>query len=113
MTDRSRKSRPANRKPNRAQRRAQEVRLAETNAPAPSELIVVTEEVEESIEIPTTPTASTARSRRRNYRPKTQPVAYTIPRQVEYAYIHSDLKRLLLTAAVLLVAMFALLFLLD
>jgi hypothetical protein len=46
-------------------------------------------------------------------RPKTQAVTYVLPRDVEYAYIRSDLRRLILTAGALLILMFVLLFVLD
>jgi len=50
---------------------------------------------------------------RRAMRQKSQAITYTIPREVEYAYIRSDLRRLFLTAGALLVLMLVLLFLLD
>ncbi|MCC6674011.1 MAG: hypothetical protein IT339_02360 [Thermomicrobiales bacterium] len=114
MSDRQRRAKQTARKPNRAQRKAQEVRQAETNAPAP----VVVETAPEWVE-PVQPaqavaaTPSRSDRARRAMRQKSQAVTYTIPRDVEYAYIRSDLRRLILTAGAMLVVMFVLLFLLD
>lgn len=41
------------------------------------------------------------------------PVAYVIPHEQEYAFIRADLRRLLITAGVVLVLMLALLFLIE
>lgn len=109
MSDRS-KSKKSNRQPNRAQRRAQQVRLAETNAPAPLDMAVAMEQ-EELVEAAAT--APVQASRRAGRRQATQLVSYVLPRDVEYAYIRSDLRRLFITAGALLVLMFALLFILD
>ncbi len=51
--------------------------------------------------------------RRVNRRQTAQAVTYVLPRETEYGYIRSDLRRLILTAGGLLVLMFALLFVLD
>lgn len=109
MSDRPKRTRQTNRKPNRAQRKAQEVRFAESSAPAPVDLPVALEQDEI---VPVAATAPVQASRRAN-RGKTQAVTYVLPREVEYAYISSDLRRLILTAAALLVLMFVLLFVLD
>lgn len=106
MSDRQKRT---NRKQNRAQRKAQEVRLAESSAPAPLDLTVALEQDEL---VPTGATAPVQASRRVN-RSKTQAVTYVLPRNVEYAYIRSDLRRLIITAGALLVLMFVLLFVLD
>ncbi len=110
MSERPKSGRRSNRAPNRAQRKAQQVRLAETNAPAPIDMKVALEqdsisEVEESIPVRT--------NRRPGRRPISQPVSYVLPREVEYAYISADLRRLILTAIALLALMFVLLFILD
>ncbi|HET9659392.1 MAG TPA: hypothetical protein VFP05_03615 [Thermomicrobiales bacterium] len=109
MSDRPRRTRQTNRKPNRAQRKAQEVRLAESSSPAPVDLTVALEQDEI---VPAATTAPAQASRRVN-RGKSQAATYVLPRDVEYAYIRSDLRRLILTAAALLVLMFVLLFVLD
>ena len=107
MSDRQKRT--TNRKQNRAQRKAQEVRLAESSAPAPIDLTVALEQEEL---VPSGATTPVQASRRVN-RSKTQAVTYVLPRNVEYAYIRSDLRRLILTAGALLVLMFVLLFILD
>lgn len=109
MSDRS-KSKRTNRQPNRAQRKAQQVRLAETNAPAPIDMSVALDQ-ENLVEAPATAPAQA--SRRVNRRQSAQSASYVLPREVEYAYIRSDLRRLIITAGALLVVMFALLFILD
>lgn len=58
----------------------------------------------------TTPVQASRRSGRRQ---GAQSVNYVLPREVEYAYIHADLRRLIITAGALLALMFLLLFLLD
>ncbi len=109
MSDRQRRAKAANKKPNRAQRKAQEVRLAETNAPPAVDAPVAVEEAPVARPVAAAPD----RPGRRVSRPKTAPATYTISRETEYAYIHSDLRRLILTAGAMLILMFVLLFLLD
>lgn len=109
MSDRQQRTKQTGRKPNRAQRKAQQVRLAETNAPAPIEVLAV----EEVAQPPSEVVAAPVRSSRRTARQRAQPATYSISRETEYAYIESDLRRLILTAGALLILMFALLFLLD
>jgi hypothetical protein len=109
VSDRQKRIRQTNRKPNRAQRKAQEVRMAESSAPAPVDLTVALDQDEI---VPAAATAPAQANRRVN-RPKTQAVTYVLPRDVEYAYIRSDLRRLILTAGALLILMFVLLFVLD
>ena len=109
MSDSQRRSKSTNRKPNRAQRKAQEVRLAETNAPSPVDLTVA---LEQEDLVPAGATAPVIASRRVNRR-QSQPIAYVLPREVEYAYIRSDLRRLILTAGALLAMMIVLLLVLD
>jgi hypothetical protein len=109
VSDRS-KSKKTTRQPNRAQRKAQQVRLAETNAPAPLDMAVAMDQ-ESLVEAPAT--APVQASRRANRRQAAQTVSYVLPRDVEYAYIRSDLRRLIITAGALLILMFVLLFILD
>ena len=109
MSDGQKRIRQTNRKQNRAQRKAQEVRRAESSVPAPLDLTVALEQEEI---VPAETTASVQASRRVS-RNKTQAVTYVLPRDVEYAYIRSDLRRLIITAVALLILMFALLFILD
>lgn len=110
MSDRQKRSKQQNvRKVNRSQKKAQEVRLAESSAPAPLDLTVALEQEEL---VPAAATAPVQASRRVN-RQKAAPVQYVLPRDVEYAYIRSDLRRLILTAGGLLALMFLLLFILD
>lgn len=84
--------------------------MAETNAPAPLDMAVAMEQ-EQLVEV----TASTPvqASRRASRRPAAQQINYVLPRDLEYTYIRADLRRLILTAAVLLAFMFVLLFILD
>jgi hypothetical protein len=109
VSDTQRRGKSTNRKPNRSQRKAQEVRLAETNAPSPIDLTVALDQEEL---VPVGATAPVIASRRVNRR-QAQPITYVLPREVEYAYIRSDLRRLILTAGALLIFMFVLLFVLD
>ncbi len=109
MSDRQKRTKQTARKQNRAQRKAQEVRLAESSAPAPLDLTVALEQEEL---VPAAATAPVQASRRIN-RNKSQAVTYVLPRETEYAYIRSDLRRLIITAGALLVLMFVLLFVLD
>ena len=109
MSDGQKRIRQTNRKQNRAQRKAQEVRRAESSVPAPLDLTVALEQEEI---VPAETTASVQASRRVS-RNKAQAVTYVLPRDVEYAYIRSDLRRLIITAVALLILMFALLFILD
>ncbi len=81
--------------------------MAESSAPAPVDLTVALDQDE------IVPATATAQANRRVNRPKTQAVTYVLPRDVEYAYIRSDLRRLILTAGALLILMFVLLFVLD
>ena len=110
MSERPRKTRSTNRKPNRSQRKAQEIRQAESSVPAPVDLTVALDQ--ESL-VSAESTAPVQASRRVNRRVATQPVTYVLPREVEYGYIRADLRRLILTAGALLVFMFVLLFVLD
>ena len=110
MTDRPKSSKKPPRQPNRAQRKAQQVRMAETNAPAPLDMAVVLDQ-EALVEAPAT--APVQASRRTNRRQTTQQVSYVLPRDVEYDYIRADLRRLIITAAALLALMLVLLFFLD
>lgn len=110
MSDRSKSTKRQNRQLNKSQRKAQQVRLAETNAPAPIDMTVAMEQ-EELLDAPVS--APAVAGRRASRRQPTQLVSYVLPRDVEYAYIRSDLRRLILTAGVLLALMFALLFILD
>lgn len=109
MSDKA-KSKKSNRQPNRAQRKAQQVRQAESNAPAPIDMTVALEQ-DQLVEAPAT--APVQASRRVSRRQASQPVSYVLPRSVEYAYIRSDLRRLIITAGALLALMFVLLFVLD
>lgn len=109
MSDGQKRTRQTTRKQNRAQRKAQEVRRAESSVPAPLDLTVAMEQ-EEIVPAETTASAQASRRVSRN---KTQAVTYVLPRDVEYAYIRSDLRRLIITAGALLVLMFVLLFILD
>ena len=110
MSDRTKNTRKSNRQPNRAQRKAQQVRQAESSAPAPLDMAVALDQ-EALVESPaTTPVQARRRVARR---PASQAVTYVLPREVEYAYIRADLRRLIVTAAGLLALMFALLFILD
>lgn len=84
--------------------------MAETNAPAPIDMAVALEQ--ESI-VEVQETAPAQASRRVSRRAPSQQVNYVLPREVEYGYIRADLRRLILTAAVLMVLMLVLLFLLD
>jgi len=114
VSDRPRRAKQTTRKPNRAQRKAQQVRQAETNAPAPVAIETAPEWVEPVAPAPVVAAAPARSDRaRRAMRQKSQAVTYTIPRDVEYAYIRSDLRRLILTAGAMLVLMLVLLFLLD
>jgi hypothetical protein len=110
VTDRPKSSKKTPRQPNRAQRKAQQVRMAETNAPAPLDMAVVLDQ-EALVEAPAT--APVQASRRANRRQATQQVSYVLPREVEYGYIRADLRRLIITAAALLALMLVLLFFLD
>ena len=94
-------------RPNRAQRRALEIRAAESNVPAPLDLTVALDQEEIIGEAPFTVAG------RRTSRRVVQATSYVLPRDVEYAYIRSDLKRLLLTAGALLALMLILLFIID
>ena len=109
MSDKA-KSKKSNRQPNRAQRKAQQVRQAESNAPAPIDMTVALEQ-DQLVEAPATEPVQA--SRRVSRRQASQPVSYVLPRSVEYAYIRSDLRRLIITAGALLALMFVLLFVLD
>jgi len=109
VSEKKRTKQPNARKVNRSQRKAQEVRLAESSAPAPLDLTVTLDQ-DELVNLEAT--APVQASRRVN-RQKSQPVQYVLPREVEYGYIRSDLRRLILMAGGLLVFMFALLFILD
>lgn len=109
MSDAQKRTRQTNRKQNRAQRKAQEVRRAESSVPAPLDLTVAV--AQEEI-IPTETTAPVQASRRVS-RNKTQAMTYVLPREVEYKYIESDLRRLIITAGAMLILMFILLFVLD
>ncbi len=110
MSDRSKPTKKSNRQPNRSQRKAQQVRLAESNAPAPLDMDIA---VEQDTLVDVQATAPVQASRRANRRQATQPVTYVLPRNVEYGYIRADLRRLFITAGALLALMFVLLFLLD
>lgn len=110
MSDRSKPTRKSPRQPNRAQRKAQQVRLAESSAPAPIDMAVVLDQ--ESI-VEAQATSPIQASRRANRRQATQLVTYVLPRNVEYGYIRADLRRLIVTAGALLALMFVLLFVLD
>ncbi len=110
MSDRSKSSKKSNRRPNRAQQQAQQVRLAETNAPAPIDMTVA---LDQYAIVETSSTAPAQASRRANRRQSTQVVSYVLPREVEYGYIRSDLRRLIITALGLLALMIALLFILG
>lgn len=110
MSDRTKSSKKTSKQPNRAQRRAQQVRMAESNAPAPLDMTVALDK-EDIVEAPSTAPAQSGR--RTGRRQGSQQVSYVLPREVEYAYVHSDLRRLLITAGALLILMFALLFILD
>lgn len=110
MSDRQKtSSKKSARRPNRAQRKAQEVRQAESSVPAPVDFSVALEQ--EELVAPRSTASAAARSRVN--RRQSQAVAYVLPREVEYAYIRSDLRRLVITAGALLILMFALLFILD
>jgi hypothetical protein len=109
VSDRQKRTKQTARKQNRAQRKAQEVRLAESSAPAPLDLTVALEQ-DELVPAPATAPAQASRRINRN---KSQTATYVLPRAVEYAYIRSDLRRLIITAGALLVLMFVLLFALD
>lgn len=108
MSDRSKPSKKAKSPPNRSQRKAQQVRSAESSAPAPLDMEIALEQ-EALVEVQAT--APVQASRRTSRRKATQPVTYVLPRAVEYGYIRADLRRLILTAGALLVLMFVLLFL--
>lgn len=108
MTDRQ-KTKRQTRKTNRAQRKAQEVRLAESSVPAPVDFDVAMQQ--ESL-VDTTETAPVIAKNRVSRKQSQQP-QYVLPREVEYGYIHADLRRLIITAGILLAIMFALLFILD
>ena len=110
MSERPKSSKKSNRRPNRAQQKAQQVRLAESNAPAPIDMKVALEQ--ESL-VEAAETAPVQASRRASRRQATQLVTYVLPRDVEYAYIRADLRRLIITAAALLALMFVLLFILG
>ena len=60
-----------------------------------------------------TPTRRDDRRARTNRRPAAQPTAPTITRAQEYDFIRADLRRLLITAAVVMVLMLALLFVIE
>jgi hypothetical protein len=102
-------SKKQTRRPNRAQRRAQEVRLAESSVPAPIDMTVALDQEELARTADTAPAVAKSRANRR----QAQAVTYVLPRDVEYGYIRSDLRRLIITASALLIVMFVLLFLLD
>jgi hypothetical protein len=110
VSDRSKSSKKSNRRPNRAQQQAQQVRMAETNAPTPVDMTVA---LDQEALVETSSTAPVQARRRANRRQTTQIVSYVLPREVEYAYIRSDLRRLIITAAALLALMLALLFILK
>jgi hypothetical protein len=110
VSDRSKSSKKSNRRPNRAQQQAQQVRLAETNTPAPLDMAVALDQ--EAI-VESSSTAPMQASRRANRRQATQVVSYVLPREVEYGYIRADLRRLIITAGALLALMIALLFILE
>jgi hypothetical protein len=109
VSDAQKRTRQTNRKQNRAQRKAQEIRRAESSVPAPLDLTVAVAQ-EEIVPVEVTAPAQASRRVSRN---KTQAVTYVLPREVEYTYIESDLRRLIITAGALLVLMIVLLFLLD
>lgn len=109
MSDRQKSSKKQTRGPNRSQRKAQEVRLAESSVPAPVDLTAVLEQDDLVRSSETAPAIAKSRVTRR----QNQPVTYVLPRNVEYAYIRSDLRRLIITAGAMLVVMFVLLFILD
>ncbi|MCA9860143.1 MAG: hypothetical protein KC438_10490 [Thermomicrobiales bacterium] len=108
MSDRH-KSKKQARKVNRSQRKAREVRLAESQAPAPIDMAVAIDQPELVDLADTSPVQASRRTRPR----AVQQIQYVLPRQVEYAYIRSDIRRLVFTAAALFILMFALLFVLD
>lgn len=110
MSDRSKPSRKSKSQPNRSQRKAQQVRYAESSAPAPLDMEIALEQ--EAI-VDVQATAPVQASRRPSRRKAAQTVTYVLPRSMEYGYIRADLRRLLITAGALLIFMFALLFLLD
>jgi hypothetical protein len=58
-------------------------------------------------------TAPVQAGRRTSRRQAAQLVTYVLPRNVEYAFIRADLRRLIVTAALLLALMVVLLFILD
>lgn len=58
-------------------------------------------------------TAPVQASRRVSRKQGAQSPSYVLPREVEYAYVRSDLRRLIITAGALLILMFILLFILD
>jgi hypothetical protein len=109
VSDRQKSTKKQNRRPNRAQRRAQEVRLAESSVPAPIDMTVTLDQEELVRSTDTAPAIAKSRVSRR----QAQAATFVLPRDVEYAYIRSDLRRLIITAGALLVLMFALLFILD
>ena len=98
MSDRSKSTKRQNRQLNKSQRKAQQVRLAETNAPAPIDMTVALEQ-DELLDAPVA--APVVAGRRASRRQATQQVNYVLPRDVEYGYIRSDLRRLIITAGVL------------
>ena len=110
MSDRSKTTKKSKGPPNRSQRKAQQVRTAESNAPAPLDMEIA---IEQPTLVNVQATAPVQASRRTNRRQASQPMTYVLPRSVEYAYIRADLRRLIITAGALLVFMFVLLFLLD
>lgn len=106
MSDKQRASKRTNRRPNRAQRRAMAVRQAESSVPAPLDMSVALSEEALAPADESAPAVARTRTARR----QAQAPAYVLPRATEYAYIHADLRRLLITAAILLALMFGLLF---
>ena len=103
----SRRSTAKSRRLNRAQQRAMAVRAAETNV-RPEPVVDDVVEVEESPS-PTTRLRSARASRRRGSRPVPQKTI-TLTKEQEYAFIRSDLRRMILTAGSLLGLMVVLLF---
>ncbi len=95
----------ANRKINRAQRKAIEVRAAESRA--------VTQPIDEPL-VENVPSKAGSRPRARRRSAHTiAPKPPAITRAQEYAFIRSDFRRLLVTAGSLLAAMLMLLFIID
>ena len=122
---------PRQQRQNKAQQREAQVR-AEQMAAEPSAALLGT--ADDAIEdgfgddgmiaelAPVAPPAATSarpparrddRRARTSRRPAAQPVAPTITRAQEYDFIRVDLRRLLITAAVVLVLMLALLFVIE